>query len=444
MVSAEPNVSASSIESDFQVSERYRLYVAWLLGIVYLFNQVDRQIFAILQQPIKEAFQFSDGQLGLIGGTAFGLFYATLAVPIGRLADRRNRVKIITLSLTLWSLFTALTGWSRNFLQMLGARMIVGIGEAGCSPSAFSILSDYFESKRRATAIAIYSLGASGGSIVGLLVGSKVAEVYGWRTAFFAMGLPGILLAIVVRLTLREPPRGLSDRKTTTSSPPAVLPVLKKLLAKRSFVYLTLAAACYSIAANGIGAFYSVFLIRSHHLSLSMAGRWLAIASLGGLAGTFLCGKLADVLSNRSRDVRWLLWTPAFVLLINLPFGLLLYTTTDKNTAFTLLVVSISLGSAYLAPTIATTQRLVGAHERALSSAILFFVMSFVGLTLGPWLAGHLSDTVKDHFLTQGVPAAQASADGLRFAFMCLLVAPVLAAAFYFLSARTVREEIVE
>src|SRR5262249_18514372 len=163
--------------------ERYRYYVAWLLCIVYLFNQVDRQIFAILQQPIKETFGFSDAQLGLIGGTAFGLFYATLALPIARWADRGHRVNIITASLALWSLFTAVTGLARNFWQMLLARLIVGVGEAGCSPPAYSVISDYFESKRRATAIAIYSLGVSGGSILGLLVGAKVAAVYGWRSA---------------------------------------------------------------------------------------------------------------------------------------------------------------------------------------------------------------------------------------------------------------------
>ena len=199
------------MSSSFHASERYRLYVVWLLCVVYLFNHVDRQILAILIQPIKAEFDLSDTDLGLLGGVAFALFYSTLGIPIARYADRGNRKTIIAVSLAMWSLFTALTGLARTFWHLLLARVAVGIGEAGCSPPAYSIISDYFEPKRRATAISIYSLGVSGGAIVGLVVGGHLAEAYGWRTAFYVLGLPGVALAIVVAITLREPPRGWSD-----------------------------------------------------------------------------------------------------------------------------------------------------------------------------------------------------------------------------------------
>ncbi|HEY6328849.1 MAG TPA: MFS transporter [Blastocatellia bacterium] len=440
---AELTAALPQAETGFRVTEAYRYYVAWLLCGVYLLNQADRQIFAVLQQPIKETFAFSDAQLGLIGGTAFALFYATLAIPIARLADRTHRVNIIAVSLALWSLFTAITGMAANFWQMLGARLVVGVGEAGCSPPSYSVISDYFESKRRATAIGIYSLGLSGGSILGLLVGSKIAEAHGWRSAFYVMGLPGILLALIVRLTLREPPRGLSDNAPVAGQAPVVRRVLAGLWDKRSFRRLSVAASLYAIAANGIGSFYAVFLMRSHTMRLAEAGGWLALASIGGLAGAFLGGKIADLLANRKGDARWLMWIPAVALTANLPVGFFLYTADGKTWVIVLLMINITLSGAYLAPTVATTQRLVGPRERALASAILFFLMSLVGLGLGPILTGYLSDAFKRHFISLGRSAAVASGDGLRMAFICMLVTPLLAVVFYISAARKVREELL-
>jgi MFS family permease len=442
MGQSEPQRSSQSGAS-FHVTERYRYYVAWSLCAVYLFNQIDRQIFAILQHPIKLEFNFSDLQLGLIGGTAFGLCYATFAIPIARIADRGNRVNIISGALAVWSLFTAVTGLARNFWQMMLSRLIVGIGEAGCSPPAYSIISDYFEPKRRATAIGIYSLGVSGGSIIGLLVGSKVAELYGWRTAFYVMGLPGVLLAVIVRLTLREPPRGFSEPSAAREERPPFGHVLALAWTKRSFRYLIAGAALYSIAANGIGAFYSVFLIRSHGMGLSETGRWLALASVGGMAGTYLGGKLADVLAQRRGDARWLMWMPAAILLINLPISVLLYTAADRTAVIALLMINVSMSASYIAPTVAATQRLVGARERALAAAILFFVMSLIGIGAGPTVVGFLSDTFKDHLLLGGTVAAAASADGLRYAFLCILGAPMLAIFFYMRAAASIRQELV-
>ncbi len=288
-------MTAERAQTTFHVTERYRQYVVWLLCAVYLFNHVDRQILAILIQPIKAEFNLSDAQLGLVGGLAFALFYSTLGIPIARLADRSSRTNIIAASLALWSLFTALTGLARNFYHLLLARVIVGVGEAGCSPPAYSLIGDYFEPKRRATAIAIYSLGVSGGAIVGLLIGSAVAEAHGWRTAFFVLGVPGIVLAVIVKLTLREPPRGWADG---TPAPARIAPVgevFRALWAKQTFRAISIAAALHAFVACGVAGFYSAFLIRSHDMGLAQTGRWLAFASIvGGLAGTFFGGRLTE------------------------------------------------------------------------------------------------------------------------------------------------------
>src|SRR5579863_4464482 len=230
--------------TDFKVSEGYRKYVLWLLFTVYVFNFVDRSILTILMQPIKVEFKFSDTDMGLLGGLAFALLYCTLGIPIARWADKANRVLIISASLLVWSVSTVFTGFARNFTQLLLGRVAVGIGEAGCSPPAYSLLSDYFEPKRRSTALAIYSMGISGGVFLGLLLGGQVAKVCGWRAAFYVCGLPGILLAVIVRLTLREPPRGYSDPlPLAAAQPPPVGEVLGKLWSKRAFRHLSLAAA---------------------------------------------------------------------------------------------------------------------------------------------------------------------------------------------------------
>jgi MFS family permease len=435
--------SGSAPVGGLAVTEPYRQFVVWSLCLIYLVNQADRQIFAVLQQPIKEAFHLTDGQLGLIGGTAFALFYVTVGIPIARRADHGNRVSIIAASLALWSLFTALTSFAQNFWQLLVARMFVGVGEAGCNPPSYSIISDYFTAKRRATAISIYSLGASGGAIVGLIVGTQVAQAYGWRTAFLVMGLPGLILAILIRKTLAEPPRGLSDPSSVQLKPETFAAVLGHLWGKRTFRNLACAAAFVGMVVYGIGSFYSVWLIRKHHLSLVDAGWWLAFASvLGGLTGTFFGGRIAGALANKKDDPRWLLWVPAIALTVNVPAGLALYAAASKIEIFALLTFNIAVGISFLAPTITATQGLVAAHERAMAGAVLLFVLNLAGLGLGPLITGHLSDWWHGYLLEHGRSAVQASADGITYALICMLLAAILAIVFYLRAARTARQEL--
>jgi MFS family permease len=250
--------AAAAQPQEFHASERYRYYVVWFLFVVYVFNFVDRQILTTLMEPIKKEFGLHDWQLGALGGTAFALFYTTFGIPIARWADKSHRVNIIALALLIWSSATAVTGFARNFWQLFAARVAVGIGESGCSPPALSLISDYFEPKRRGRALSIYAMGVYGGTFVGLIVGGVVAQIYGWRAAFFIVGIPGIVLALLLKLTVREPPRGFSEGGAhTVKEAPPMTTVMRTLSAKSSFRHLALAAGLHAFVSYGVSAFYN-------------------------------------------------------------------------------------------------------------------------------------------------------------------------------------------
>jgi MFS family permease len=436
--------AAASDAGTFRVSTAYRYYVVWLLFVVYVFNFVDRQILSIVNEPIKKEFGLHDWQIGLLGGLAFAALYTTLGIPIARLADRRNRVNIIGISIVVWSAFTAVCGLTKNFWQLLFARIGVGIGEAGCNPAAYSIISDYFEPKRRATALSIYSMGVYGGGALGFLVGGLVADVYGWRVAFYTVGLPGLAVALLLKLTLREPPRGFSDAiPLTTAEPPPFMDVVRNLWAKKSFRHLSFAAGLHAFVSYGISTFYSPFFIRSHGMTLSEVGAWLAmIVALGGMTGSFLGGAWCDRYYAKTQDPRWYVWIPAITLIVCVPAAQLVYSWPDKYPALLMLAPYIAISAAYLAPSIATTHRLVGTRERALASAFLLLILNFIGLGLGPIFTGALSDVFKNVLIAQGVDSTIAVADGLRWAIRATVIINLWSALHYYLAGRTLREDI--
>lgn len=443
LVVEELELSDSNNGDAFRVTERYRSYVVWLLFSVYVLNFVDRQILTILMQPIKEEFKFSDTQLGLLGGLAFALLYSALGIPIARRADRGNRVTIITLSLLVWSVFTSVTGLARTFTHFLLARVLVGVGEAGCSPSAYSLISDYFPPARRSTALSIYSMGIYGGVFVGLLLGGEIAQAYGWRTAFFVVGLPGVVVAGIVKLTLREPPRGFSDSSPVAKEPPPMGAVIAGLWRKPAFLHTSIAAALHSFVGYGVGGFYPAFLMRSHGMSVAEVGRWLAIVTvLGGLVGTFFGGYLADRLTKRSGDARHQLWVPAISTLVSVPISLLIYVLPAKYAIIALMVPAGAIGAMYLGPTFAVTQGLVSVRERALAGALMLFITNLIGLGLGPLLTGMLSDLLKGRYIQAGVPELAATADGLRWALCAMTIVNVWSALHYLLAARTLRRDL--
>jgi MFS family permease len=433
-------------KAEFKVSDAYRYYVVWLLFTIYVLNFVDRQILSILNEELKHEFGLSDTQLGLLGGAAFAALYSTLGVPIARWADRGSRVNIISLAILVWSAFTALTAGAKAVWHLVVARIGVGVGEAGCSPPAYSLISDYFEQKRRATAMSIYSMGVYGGSFVGLLIGAWIAENHGWRMAFLVCGIPGVVLALVAKLTLREPPRGFSEPVNATPKPaaPPMIEVLQKLWAKKSFRWISAGAALHTFAAYGVGHFYGSFLIRSHGLGLAEVGQVLGfIVAVGGLSGTFFGGFLGDRYVNRNNDIRYYLFLPALLLAINIPVGQAVYAMTDRTIVLYTMVVYIALSSSYLAPNIAITHRLVAVNERAVATALFLFIVNLVGLGLGPTLAGVLSDCLRDLFVSHGATVKQATGDGLRWSLRLLILVNIFAVWFYLIGAKRVREEAV-
>jgi len=435
---------SQSLEStEFAVSDRYRTYVVWLLFAVYVLNFVDRQILTILIQPIKAEFALSDTQVGLLGGLAFAFLYSTLGIPIARYADRASRVGIISASLLVWSLFTAATGLARSFPQLLLARVAVGVGEAGCSPAAYSILSDYFEQKKRSTALAIYSMGIYGGVFVGFLVGGGVAQAYGWRMAFYVVGLPGVVLSLIVRLTLREPPRGFSDGLKASPTPAPFREVVADLWSKASFRHLSLAAALHAFVGYGVGGFYPAFLMRTHGMSVKEVGLWLSlITAAGGVLGTYLGGWLSDRYERRHDDRRYQLWVPGISTLISVPISIFVYLLPIKVAALWLLIPALAIGSMYLGPTFAIGQALVGARDRALAGAVLLLVVNLIGLGLGPLLTGVFSDVFRARFMGQGLNETSATMEGLRWSLCVMTVVNVWSTFHYMRAAKTLREDL--
>jgi len=428
-----------------RVTDAYRYYVAWLLCGVYTISIMDRQLVAILVEPIRTEFALQDWHMGLLSGLAFALFYTTLGVPLARLADRNNRVKIMAVSLLVWSAFTGLTGIAKTFVHLLIARVGVAVGEAGCNPAAYSLIGDYFEARRRATALSIFQMGGYIGSFLGLLLGGWVGHTYGWRAAFLLVGLPGIGVALLMKLTLRELPRGFSDPVRVVAEPPPVGQVVRALLAKTSFRHLAFAAALHNFAVYGVGNWYAAFLMRSHGMNVAKAGTILAICTvIGGAAGTYFGGMLSDRLAARRHDSRYYLWVPALSLIIGFPLsqGVLLF--EDTSIVIALLTPVVMCSAAYLAPSITATYGLVGIRERALASAVLLFIINLIGLGLGPLFAGLASDQLRQMFLERGLSEAEALGEGLRWSLRIVVAANLWSAAHYFIATRTLRAQEVQ
>ena len=428
-----------------RVTDAYRYYVAWLLCGVYTLSIMDRQLVAILVEPIRKEFALQDWHMGLLSGFAFAIFYTVLGVPLARLADRNNRVTIIGVSLLVWSAFTGLTGLARTFVHLLIARVGVAIGEAGCNPAAYSLIGDYFEARRRATALSIFHMGGYIGSFLGLLLGGWIGHTYGWRAAFLLVGLPGIGVALLMKLTLRELPRGFSDPVRVVAEPPPVGQVVRALLAKTSFRHLAFAAALHNFAVYGVGNWYAAFLMRSHGMNVAKAGTILAICTvIGGAAGTYFGGMLSDRLAARRHDSRYYLWVPALSLIIGFPLsqGVLLF--EDTSIVIALLTPVVMCSAAYLAPSITATYGLVGIRERALASAVLLFIINLIGLGLGPLFAGLASDQLRQMFLERGLSEAAALGEGLRWSLRIIVAANLWSAAHYFIATRTLRAQEVQ
>ena len=374
-----------------------RRYALGTLVVVYTFNFIDRQILSILLEPIKLELELSDTQLGFLTGFAFALFYATLGIPIARWADAHNRRNLIALSLTIWSGMTALSGVAQNFGQLLFARIGVGVGEAGCSPPAHAMLSDYYPPNQRATALGIYSLGIPLGILFGFLAGGWINEFFGWRVAFFVVGIPGLILALVVRFTVREPIRGMSEGRSAAADQPGIMETFRYLWKKRSFRHLAFGGALTAFVGYGVVSWMPSFLIRSHGMETGEIGTYLGlILGIPGGIGIALGGYLADRFGGR--DTRWYLWIPAAALFAGVPFSFGIYLSTGPYAALAFLILPVALGNFYQATTFSQTQGLVGLRMRSVAAAVLLFILNIIGLGLGPQVVGLLSDALAPSF----------------------------------------------
>jgi predicted MFS family arabinose efflux permease len=421
-----------SSDIDSPKSKNYRRYVLFLLTIVYALNFVDRQILVILQESIKADMALSDAQLGLLTGFAFAIFYVSVGIPIARWADVGNRKNIVAGAVAVWSGMTALSGLTQNFYQLLLARIGVGIGEAGGSPPSHSILSDYYPAKERGRAMAIYSTGVYLGILIGFIVGGWVNEHYGWRIAFFAVGLPGLLVALIVKFTIREPIRGIADGIEIKTSV-TFKETLSILWALKSFRFFALASGLTAFCSYGIGNFLPSFLIRSHGFETTQVGISLAItAGLGGIIGTYAGGHFADKLGLK--DMRWYLWVPAIPAI----FAPLLITSAmfmnDSTLALACLFISTVFGALYLGPVIAITHTLVNPNMRAMSSAILFLVLNLIGLGCGPLVVGLISDA-----LTPSL-----GSDALRYAIAGVSFVGLLSMLAFYRAAKYLPEDLAK
>ena len=408
-------------------------YALGLLVVVYVFNFIDRSILGILTQPIKEDLGLSDSQMGVLGGVAFAIFYTFVGIPVARLADTSVRRNVVAVSLALWSAMTLVCGFVVTFPQLLLARIGVAIGEAGGSPPSHSMISDLFPPSRRATALGIYALGIPGGGMIGSLLGGVLNEAYDWRTAFMIVGAPGLVLALIVWATLKEPVRGAAEvRREIAALPPSVLDVFRLLWSRRSFRYLVLGAALHSFVGYGVGYWIPAFMIRTHHLGTALVGQLLFYLGFAGLLGTFLGGWLGDRLARRDR--RWYVFLPGIATVIAIPFSMFFYLANDYRIAMVVAIVPAMLGAYYLAPTFALTQAMVGLRMRAMAASVMLFVINLIGLGLGPSLTGVLSDVLDAH--------TQLGVDSLRWALVCVLMVNIGASICYFLAARNLRADL--
>lgn len=466
---SDANIGAPALGAKYpSYSGFYRGWVVALMSLMMLSNFVDRSVVSILAQPIKNELHISDFQIGLLGGLSFAIFYVIMGIPIARMAERWNRVTIIAVSLVLWSAMTALCGFARSYAQLLALRVCVGVGEAGGGAPSQSLISDYFPPHRRSTALAFYAAGLPLGSVIGVIVGGIVGQAWGWRAAFLVVGLPGLLLALLLKLTVQEPPRGHQDSKAVEEAAksiadiPSLSSVTRYLIACRSFRYMVLGSGFANFASTGILQFSAAYFMRRFGLSLGNVGLILGIS--GGAAamiGIISGGLFSDWAARH--DKRWYAWLPAIGLTLAGPLVALGYLQTTWTAAIAILVFAGALQPISLGPFLGVTFNLVAPRMRATAGALLGVVTSALGFGLGPMTVGWLSDRFSaqayrgvgtfDAACPGGVAHAgaaavskmacvSATAGGVDQAIVITSFVYILAGLLFLISARTLRSDL--
>jgi len=406
--------------------------VLLILLLAYVFNFIDRQIIGVLALPIKTELALSDKQLGLMGGIAFALFYSGLAIPIAWLADRRSRVNIIAGSVALWSLFTAACGLVQNFWQLFLARMGVGIGEAGGVAPSYGLISDFYPKEKRARALAFFSLGIPIGSALGVFFGAWIASHMSWRSAFMIVGLAGLPAALMVWLFIPEPVRGGHDSADGSASAPAppFLEVAATLARVPSFWLLSFGAASGSILGYGLIFWLPSFFNRSFHLALGQVG-WFygSIVLVGGVAGTWLGGWFGD--RTGPGDPAGYARIAALCFAIAAPVFAIGLFAPNLWLGWLLFAIGQMLALAWLGPVIAAVQHIVPPNMRATASASFLFINNLIGIGVGIFLPGFMSDAMTPRY----------GEDALKYSILYGLVFYLLSAAIYFVAARRLKRD---
>lgn len=435
---AAPEVSA-------RVSWHHR-YVLTLLLLAYTLSFLDRQIVNILAESIKADLHISNTQLGILTGLAFAVFYTVLGIPIAHFSERRSRPLVIAASMALWSAFTILSGKATSFAVMAFARLGIGFGEAGCNPCAHSMIADMMPPEKRASALATYSLGLPIGSMLGLALGGLIADAYGWRTAFFIAGAPGIVLAAIIALTVRDPRKAPhAGEAPPTPDKRAFRQTLQELRGKRSFWLAAFATGLLAFVGYGHGVFFAPFFLRVHGEGVATLAHAFGLGPQGflGLAGAFTSGLgsfigtwLGGVLADRfgKNDRRAYMAIPAFAALASVPVILTMYCVGNTALALGLMLIPQLLNALWYGPVYATVQSVVSPTSRATAAAILFFVMNLIGLGLGPVCVGALNDVLA---------AAFGEVEGIRLALLLSALVILITAALFWHARDTVRSDIV-
>jgi MFS family permease len=363
----------------------YAWYALGLLTLIYVMNFIDRVLIYLLFVPIKKEMLFSDTQLALLGSTSFVIFYTVLGIPFGKFADRHSRKNLIAFGLTVWSLFSGLTGFTHGFWQIFLCRMMVGIGEASLGPAALSMLSDYFPSRMRATVQATFSSAIAIGTGIAFFLGGWINDAFSWRHAFYFLGFPGLVLACVVYF-LKEPQRGIRD--TAAQKQRTDWKLLFKNVPLR---YILFGYAFFAVAANSVSIWLPTFFVRTQHMNIAEIGKWIGIGTiLGGLPGTILGGWIADKLHAKKNGGRMIF--SVCIALLCVPIWFVILNSTNIVLQFVLISVLLGFALAWLGPAAADVNDIAGPNLRGFATGIYFFVVNVIGLGLGPLLYGKLND----------------------------------------------------
>jgi MFS family permease len=430
------------------VTASYRRYALTVLLIIYTLNFLDRQIMNTLAEPIKQELGLSDTALGLMTGLAFAIFYTVLGIPIARLAERANRPLIISTAVAVWSGFTVLCGFAQNFVQMVLARIGVGVGEAGCTPPAHSLIMDYVPREKRASAMAFYSLGTPIGTLLGMIIGGIVADIWGWRVAFMVAGAPGVIIALVAAFTLIEPRNRIkTDLAAQKAAQVSFGDAMRELTTKRTFWLLAFACSIKAFIGYGSGAFIISFFLRNHPEEAGAYAAYFGMGTIGfvpvtiglmggiaGVFGTWLGGALSD--RYGANNLKFNVVMPAVATLIAIPFYVAGLLVGDFLLAAFLVAIPAILNTLWYGPIYSSVQGLVRPQTRATAAAILLFIINLIGLGLGPLGIGVISD------LFAG-PLGFGVNEGLRWSLISFYVIGASAFFLFWFARHTIEKEMV-